>query len=353
MRFASPCMNGLCARLLMLVGLMALLPPVSQAQPAQPVQVDAYVEADSLRIGEQTTLWMVVEHSFQSEVSFPEADTGPTLFGDLEVLGRGTPSYRYMGAARSGGRIDSVGYTVTTFALDEAEVPPLPSWVVANEDTTIAGSDPFTVPVPSVLPSDTTTAMQPLMPPVSFPYSGWQWAALAGLVLALLALGLWGYRRFRQRQEEAEQDDSEAQAVSAYEAACSTLQPLAPPADDASTKAFYTALTEAMRTYLAVRLRIPAHERTSTELIAALRQHPRVPQEATGRIQAVLELADLAKFADMHPGQAANKTALHETRQAIDTIEQALTPPEPSEAMASPAGSASESSSSATPSVSS
>ena len=350
MRSASPCMNGLCARLLMLVGLVAMLPVASHAQP---VQVDAYVEADSLRIGEQTTLWMVVEHSFQSEVSFPEADTGPTLFGDLEVLGRGTPGYRYMGAARSGGRVDSVGYTVTTFALDEAEVPPLPAWVVANEDTTIAGSEPFTVPVPSALPSDTTTAMQPLMPPVPFPYSGWQWAALAGLVLALLALGLWGYMRVRQRQGEAERDASEEQVVSAYEAACSTLQMLSPPKDDASTKVFYTALTEAMRTYLAARLRIPAHERTSTELVQALRQHPRVPKDAAGRIQAVLELADLAKFADTHPDEEANKTALHETRQAIDAIEYALTPPDPSEAAASPAGAASESSSSAPPSASS
>lgn len=321
--------------LLVLIGLLALLPPVSQAQR---VQVDAYVEADSLRIGEQTTLWMVVEHSFQSEVSFPEADTGPTLFGDLEVLERGTPAYQYMGAARSGGRIDSVGYTVTTFALDEAEVPALPAWVVTGEDTTIAGSDAFTVPVPSVLPSDTTTAMQPLMPPVPFPYTWHRWVALSGLalaLLALLALGLWGYWRYRRRGE-AEDTAAHNEAATIYEATCTTLGSLAPPEANAQAKAFYTTLTQALRTYLAERLRIPAHERTSAEVVRALQEHPQVPKKAAGRIQAVLELADLAKFADTYPDATANRTALQETKQAVDAIEHALRPPAASSVDAPP-----------------
>jgi len=335
--------------LLVLMGLLTLLPPVSQAQS---VRVEAYVEADSLRIGEQTTLWMVVEHSFRSEVSFPEADTGPTLFGDLEVLERGAPGYRYMGAERSGGRVDSVGYTVTTFALDEAAVPALPAWIVTGQDTTIAGSDAFTVPVPSVLPSDTTTAMQPLMPPASFPYRWYEWIMMAGLVLVLLALGLWGYRWYRKRQGEAQGVSSSPHSDSVYDATHATLNDLTLPDTNAEVKAFYITLTQATRTYLAERLRMPARERTSTELVQALRQHPRVPREAAGRIQAVLELADLAKFADTYPDRAANKTALHETRQAIDTIEHAFTPPAPSEA-ASSVGAASESSSSAAPSASS
>ncbi len=322
--------------LLVLIGWLALLPPASQAQP---VQVDAYVEADSLRIGEQTMLWMVVEHSFRSEVAFPEADTGPTLFGDLEVLGRGTPGYRYMGAARTGGRIDSVGYTVTTFALDEAEVPALPAWVVMGEDTTIAGSDAFTIPVPSALPADTTTAMQPLMPLVPFPYTWDQWIAASALVLALLALGLWGYMRYR-RWGDAEDAASHGHTTTAYEATCTQLSRLSPPEAHAEAKAFYTALTQALRTYLAKRLGIPAHERTSAEVVHALQQHPQVPKQAAGRIQAVLERADLAKFADTSPDTAANRTALQETKQAVDAIEHALQASTTSSANTPPRGGA-------------
>jgi hypothetical protein len=321
-------MNRLYAWVLILLGLLAASPTGSRAQP---VQVEAYVEADSLRIGEQTTLWMVVEHSFQSEVVFPEADTGPTLFGDLEVLRRGAPGYRYMGAARTGGRIDSIGYTVTTFALDEAEVPALPAWVVMGEDTTIAGSDAFTIPVPSVLPADTTTAMQPLMPLASFPYTWGQWLAASALVLALLALGLWGYMRYR-RQGDAEDAASHGHTATAYEATCTQLSTLSPPEAHAEAKAFYTALTQALRTYLAERLHIPARERTSAELVEALRRHPRVPQDASERIEAVLERADLAKFADTYPDAAANRTALQETKQAVDAIEHALAAPTESRA---------------------
>ena len=317
---ASLRMNRLCW-MLVLTCVLAIRPGAGHAQPAQ---VEAYVEADSLRIGERTTLWMVVEHSFQSQVVFPDADTGPTLFGDLEVLGRSAPGYRYMGAERSGGRIDSIGYTVTTFALDKAEVPALPAWIVQSRDTTIAGADPFTVPVPSVLPSDTTTAMQPLMPPVAFPYTWSQWAAMSALVFALLMLGLWGYWRYR-RQGEAGQPASSQKPDTAYGAATATLNSLSPPGAHAEAKAFYTALTQALRTYLAARLRIPARERTSAELVAALQRHPRVPESSVERIQQVLQQADLAKFAATYPDATTNRNALQETKQAVSTIEEALT----------------------------
>jgi hypothetical protein len=195
-----------------------------------------------------------------------------------------------------------------------------------GEDTTIAGSDAFTIPVPSALPADTTTAMQPLMPLVPFPYTWDQWIAASALVLALLALGLWGYMRYR-RWGDAEDAASHGHTTTAYEATCTQLSRLSPPGANAEAKAFYTALTQALRTYLAKRLGMPARERTSAEVVHALQQHPQVPKQAAGRIQAVLELADLAKFADTSPDTAANRTALQETKQAVDAIEHALSPP--------------------------
>ncbi|MGM0706294.1 MAG: hypothetical protein ACQETP_10270, partial [Bacteroidota bacterium] len=64
--------------------------------------------------------------------------------------------------------------------------------------------------------------------------------------------------------------------------------------------------------------------------------HPQVPKKAAGRIQAVLELADLAKFADTYPDATANRTALQETKQAVDAIEHALRPPAASSVDAPP-----------------
>lgn len=319
-----------CLRICLRTGLLfsavllgALLVGMPAAVWAQPVQVEAYLDADSLRVGERATLWMVVEHSFQSQVSFPPPDAGPTLFGDLEVLGQAASGHRYAGTARPGGRVDSVGYAVTTFVLDEARVPPLPAWVVTGEDTTIAGSRAFAVPVPSVLPSDTTTAMQPLMPPVDFPYGWRMWAAASALVALLLALGLWGYKRRDRWVPSGASTDADAHTTP-YSHAQAALDALAAPADGEPSKAFYIDLTDAVRTYLRNRLHMPAHERTSAEVVRALKQHPRVPQQAAGRIQAVLELADLAKFADTRPDAAANRTALRETKQALEEIEQSL-----------------------------
>ena len=308
------------------LGLLLLFLPLSVS--AQSAHVDAHLDADSLQVGEQATLWMIVEHTFPSEVTFPDTDAGPMLFGDLQVLDRGEPAYEY----RRGARIDSVGYTVTTFELDDAQVPELPAWIVQNEDTTIAGSDAFTVPIASVLPADTTTAMQGLMPPASFPH-GWRvWTASALGVLALFALIAWIVRRRPWADQLAE--DTADPPKSPFDRARKQLDSLQPP-NQGSAKPFYVTLTYTLRTYLSERLRIPAHERTSTELVEALRRHPHVPPPAAGRIDAVLELADLAKFADTHPDGSANTRALHETQRAIATIEEAVRaverPPSPPE----------------------
>ena len=320
-----------------LVVCICLLAGAAGRGHAQSAQVDAYVEADSLRIGAQTTLWLVATHSFQSQVLFPDADTGPTLFGDLEVLARGTPRYRYGGTGQPGGRVDSVGYTVTTFALDEAQVPALPVWIVRGRDTTTVGAAAFAVPVPSVLPSDTTTAMQPLAPVFAFPYSRWQWAGWAALAAALLALGVWGYRRYRSREPAA---GAAGPPASPYEAATRTLHALNPDEAAEAPKAFYTALTQAVRAYAADRLQLKARERTTAELVAALDGHRCVPESAARRLQAVLELADLAKFADARPAADANARALRETKQALDRIEQTCAPEDEATGNDAPSGAA-------------
>lgn len=74
-------------------------------------------------------------------------------------------------------------------------------------------------------------------------------------------------------------------------------------------KAYYSGLTDILRTYLEARFRIQSMERTSDEIMAQLHRHPETKNLAVD-IQYVLDLADMAKFAKSQPLPDENVRAL-------------------------------------------
>jgi hypothetical protein len=100
----------------------------------------------------------------------------------------------------------------------------------------------------------------------------------------------------------------------------------APTGTDLDVEAFYVGLSAAVRAYLSDRLNVPAREQTTAEIVATLRDQDRVSAAARKRIRAVLEVADLVKFADSRPSPSDNETALREARAALRTIEDTVRP---------------------------
>jgi len=86
-------------------------------------------------------------------------------------------------------------------------------------------------------------------------------------------------------------------------------------------KPFYVELSNALRVYLAREVGVAAPERTTREVVEHLEERPDVPAEATSRLQAVLQLADLVKFAGIRPSAGDHEKALREARAALDAIE--------------------------------
>ena len=302
-----------------------------QSGAAQAQQVRAYASVDSVYVGERFTLSLVARHQFDTAALFP--DSGTASFGDLTVLDRSAPSHRYLGSDAPGARVDSVAFTVTTFALDSARVPALPVQFASEGDTTAAASPSLLIPVRSVVPDD-AGGLRGMAAPAAFPEPRWPWAVL-GLVALVLLGGLYYYWRERQATEEAPAPPK-TDRRSAYEIATDRLNELTPPSRAASAEAikrFYVELTHILRTYLARMLGVAAMERTTHELLTALRGHKHVPEPALRLVQRVLEQADPVKFADATPSPDTHQEALRQTRAAIETIEKAARPkPAPDEA---------------------
>ena len=308
---------------IVLVGLGGAKEAVAQRS----VQFETHVSTDSVAVGERFTLSLVAEHGAQTDVSFPSPDAGGVLFGDLKVIQRLTLQKRPGPAGR---QVDSVAYEVTTFALDSVRVPALPVQVTAGRDTTIQSAPARTVTVVSVVGPD-AKGLHGVAPLAAFPRPWWTWA-----LLALVGTGLLGglaYLWWRRRQDDAPApvqrvpDDDQTP----YEAATSWIRQLEESydlSDPDAIKPFYVELSNALRIYLARELGVAAPERTTREVVDTLAERPDVPTEAHTRLQAVLQLADLVKFAGIRPAPDDHEKALQEARAALDSLEAAPRPQE-------------------------
>jgi hypothetical protein len=337
----------------LLLGLCLLMPAPAEAQ-----RVWAFTGSDSVAVGEPFTLTVVAEYTMVMEATFPALDAAADAragdvthqFGDLEVLRVRNHSGGYFGTDRPGMRADTVVYEVTTFALDTARVAPVPVTFSSAGATATQASSSFFVPVRSVVQEE-TAGLRGLAPLAEFP-RGWGLYVL----LALLAVGVLGaaWYAWRRRPDEAPEPAPSVRAVPPVPPAVRTrrrlrrLEHTTDWSDPAYAKPFFTALVAILRLYLSRRLDLPAAERTTTELVQACwAVDPPLPSTAVEALQSVLQVADLAKFADAVPGPAAGQEALQEAHAFIDAVEDTLpsppSPPAPSEGSAPPARSASRS----------
>ncbi len=301
-------------RFLLVLGLLLVWGPPAGAQPEP--RVEARVSADSVRIGERFTLTLVATHAADRDVIFPRGDGGSVLFGDLRAIRRGAIRTRRLSAAR---RVDSVAYEVTTFALDSARVPVFPVRFASGGDTAVVGTSPRMLPVVSVVGPDAEALRTPAAL-ASFPRPAWVWGLLGLLTAALLGGGAYGWWRWRTHDADAADDPDPEHA---YEAASARLRRLERrhPSGREAVKAFYVDLTEALRVYLARRVGIEAPEQTTAEVMAALRRRPEVRAETTRRLRAVLEQADLVKFADAQPPPTESRSVLDDAQGVLDALE--------------------------------
>lgn len=336
-------MRAWCRHAGRVLGLLVVALTVVLSTPAVPEaagqSVRAYVSTDSITVGDRFALSIVAEHNFMMEAVFPALppDTARTQrgfptaalglrFGDLEVIRRDTFEAVYGGTAAPGLRRDSVVYEVTTFAIDSAVVAPIPVLFTAGEDTFSVATQPFVLPVVSLVPPD-AQGLRPLAPLAEFPTPLWPWILLALSVLVLL---LTLYYWWRERQDgPAEPQAPPRVSVPPYEEArqrLRTLRETVDPTDPDQTKPFYVELADLLRTFIEARLGVPALERTSRELTRELERQAhagRLPEALPSHVYGVLALADLVKFADLRPPESQHAQALEETDELLDLVEEA------------------------------
>ncbi len=296
------------------------------AAPASAQTVRLHVLADSVTVGERFGVAVAVEHGAGVQVVFPEppgaasAVENPLEAGEVELA----EAQRLPPAERGSVRVDSVVFEAATFALDSARVGPVAVRIVRGGDTTTVASPVAFVGVRSLVPAENPEP-KGLAPLADFPRAWGPWLLAALAVLALLAALWWWLDRRRNRPTPTSALPPDEEIRHRLDALAAAL-----PTSADAVKPFYVELSDALRTYLARTLGVPAREQTTRELLATLARRPDdAPPDALDPLDFVLRLADLAKFASVQPGAEAHETALARAREAVTALEAAQQPDEP------------------------
>lgn len=301
--------------------LLALLAAVASG-PAAAQSARLHVLADSVSVGERFEVAVAVDHAPGRSALFPDVPAGdpeaePLLaLGDVEAFAvrRLPPDVR--GAVRT----DSAVYTVAAFAVDSARVGPVTVRLAAGADTSAVTARAASVPVRSELNGAPPYEPAPLGPPDAFASPTPALIALGVLGLLLVGGAVWGLARLLRRPTPA------TPAVAPYPAALARLAELDRETPDAPAEieAHVVAVREALRTYLARRLDLPAREATTAELEALLRTDRRVPDAAAEAVRQSLRPTDLVAFAALRPAPEAVARIRQAAGKAVEAVEAAV-----------------------------
>lgn len=297
--------------------------------PAVAQRAETLLSADSVTVGDRFELTVLVGHDGSQDIVFPHQFLPDSLqttltftLGDFEILGISRMGQR---PYANGGRIDSVVYEATTFALDTARVAGVPVGLVQGGDTLTAMTPPAFLRIGSLVPED-ATEIKDLAALATFERAWWPW--IVGLLaLAAVLYGLWRWRRSGATEEE-ETGEPAAPTIPPFEEAVRRLAALqhADLSNPEAIKPYYVELTDILRTYVGKRTHVPALESTTRELLSRLkgsRSGTVLPEDIIREIDQILTHSDLVKFADLRPILEQTRSMVDGTRTVIEQTESA------------------------------
>lgn len=290
------------------------------AFPLQAQKAWLRADKDSVLVGERFKITLSAEHDPQQKAIFPPA---PKAIGELELF-----KLESQRNSTSNGKTTSTAiYEVAAFGIDSLALS-LPVGLLVGKDTTLLESKPLRLNIRSTVPAD-AAGIQDITDIVEFEtsWTSWLWISLIVLILAGIFFYLW--RRFKKQvQQEAPAPIVPERILTPYQLAIEKLEKLAQIdlQTPENTNRYFTELTDILRTYLEKMLHINALEMTSNELIQAMQHdHKRsrllVNEDVRNDLKTLLELADLAKFADFQPPIADSQKALQQAKNILERLE--------------------------------
>jgi hypothetical protein len=299
-------------RLILFFLLGFVLAPIASFAQQQGGEVKATVDTNNIRLGEPIQLRLSASLPPQGmNIVFPQI---PDSFGHFEVVRRSPLDTTAQGNTKLLGQT----IVLTSFDSGRWDIPALRFDLLSGGNITdSAFTGPLSIDVNTVT-VDTTKAFKPIKAVRTVAWSFWDyWLYFAiGITVLLVAIGLIVY--FRSKPKKAVPVPV-AVVVPPYEIALQQLQQLRSEKvwQQGDIKQYYTRLTDILRTYFEQQFNIPALEQTTEELLQHIKPVTILNQQRD-KLRALLNLADLAKFAKLMPSPDEHEGAMQHAQEIIE-----------------------------------
>jgi hypothetical protein len=247
-------------------------------------------------LGDQVNLWFMLEHPEGLRVEFPA--TGDSLAGKIEVLSASKPD-----TVSKANRVWKIRQrlVVTSFDTGFYVIPPLAFRYNGNHDSVMTHALPLEV---LGMPVDTTKGITDIKLPYDIKITFTEILPYVIVGLLVLTIILIYIRYLRKRKLKPEIDEKPAPPlIPAHLLALEQLDELVREKlwQQGKIKLYYSRLTDILRQYIELRFKVPAMEQTTEDIIRDFTRQGLIKESIRKELKALLELADLVKFAKWHP----------------------------------------------------
>ncbi len=288
------------------------------------IVVRAQMDSAAIMMGDQTTVRLELSQDKGKFVRLPVIQD--TLVAGVEVLKISKPDTLDLKNNRI--QINNE-VLVTSFDSGLYYLPPF-KYVIDNDTFETQALSLKVVPVPV----DTTHAEFDIKTVDAPPFVLWDfipvWVLYLLLALVVIAAGIYAYWRWGRNKKSDDVADAK-QIVPPYERAMQALQELKDSKlwQQGQEKAYYTTLTEILRTYIDGRFHINAMEMTTTQIIETLRRNEET-KAVNQQLRDILAMADFVKFAKMRPLPDDNEQVMRYAETFVEETKPEEKTPEPS-----------------------
>ena len=282
-----------------LLGILFLIPALSFAQEAT---VNAVLDTQEILIGDQINLDLTVEIADGSTVAWPVYKD--TITGQLEIV---QSSLIDTAKNESGETVYHQRLVITSFDTGFIVLPPVD--FLFNADSLLLSTEPqliFVSDIPVEMEADIKDIKEPYEVP--FNWKKWiKWFLIALLVIGLIIGAILLWEKYRKKPEQVQVARPKPKRP-AHEIALEKLEALRQKKlwQNDKVKEFYIELSDIIREYIEFQFDILALEMTTDETMAALRFRG-IEEEKIRPLEAMLRMADLAKFAKYKPVSNENE----------------------------------------------
>lgn len=301
------------------------------ALQAQQVQVSARIDSTSILIGNQTVLRLTAAYDAKNgipKVQWPQI--GDSLISKVEVINKSKVATVIPDSTRPSIQQLVENVTISCFDSGYYAIPPFKFIIngdTANPQMTEAMMlQVFTVRV------DTSKAFKDIKAPIQAPFSILE--ILPYIIIGLIALIIMGWLMYyfnkKSKKNKTVVVEQPKVIIPPHVKALQELEKLALKKlwQEGKVKEYYTGITDILRAYLEERYSINALEMTTDEIMLSLKKRA-MSDEVKQKLNEILVLSDLVKFAKENPLPADHEFCFSASVEFINETAEMQAPPPP------------------------